>query len=268
MIILGEGEEGCSAKSMEKIRSLAQASASASAKASAMARAVFDMTDDCFKGSSATYHVKFTINIRSYHTSFLFSEHPASRPHTFSFIFFLPLTCIVYDVLQKCIAGPVSTDDQQCICGEKGRGLDVPDPKSSGPLIMGGEGVAEDEFPWQAGVKIDGVGLRGGATIISPSYVLSAGHLVLWAEGLPINDETQNIFDEDLPKLSVIVGSRDWNGNETQRRGVKSVKMHPKYNEVGTTRVEYDFVLLELDSPLQFSNKMKPACPDTEKCRT
>ena len=58
-----QGEEGCSAKSMEKIRSLARASASASAKASAMALAVLNMTDDCFAGSSAMYYVKFTINV-------------------------------------------------------------------------------------------------------------------------------------------------------------------------------------------------------------
>ena len=158
------------------------------------------------------------------------------------------------------------TDDQQCMCGEKGRGLDVPDPKSSEPFIVDGEDVAEHEFPWQAGVRIDGLGFRGGATIISPSYVLSAGHVVVWGEGLPRDKNTQQVFDEDLPKLKVIVGSRD--RNETQRIGVKSVKMHPKYKEAHTERVEYDFVLLELDSPLQFSNKIKPACPDTEKAKT
>ena len=151
------------------------------------------------------------------------------------------------------------------MCGEKGRGLDVPDPRS-GPLIHEGSKVAEHEFPWQAGVIIDGVGFRGGATIISPSYVLSAGHVVFWGDSLKRDKKTRGVFAADLPKLGVIVGSRD--RRETQRKGVKNVKLNPNYKEIGTLRAEYDFVLLELDSPLQFSKKTKPACTDTEKART
>ena len=151
------------------------------------------------------------------------------------------------------------------MCGEKGRGLDVPDPRS-GPLIHEGSKVAEHEFPWQAGVIIDGVGFRGGATIISPSYVLSAGHVVFWGDSLKRDKKTRGVFAADLPKLGVIVGSRD--RRETQRKGVKSVKLHPNYEEVFGTdlrRAKYDFVLLELDSPLHFNQSIKPACPGTEK---
>ena len=141
--------------------------------------------------------------------------------------------------------------DDQCMCGEKGPEL----PTWRMIFAFGGFDADEHEFPWHAGVSMDGQ-YRGGATIISPSYVLSAGHVVFWGRrSLLINRD-------DLQKLGVIFGSSD--RGETQRKAVKSVKLHPNYKEVEASvndisRVEYDFVLLELDSPLEFSRKIKPA---------
>ena len=79
---------------------------------------------------------------------------------------------------------------------------------------------------------------------------------------LPIDEETRSAFVKDLPRLVVKVGSRD--RRLAERMGVKSVKLHPNYkvievSDIDIGRAEYDFVLLELDSPLQFSKKIKPA---------
>jgi len=101
--------------------------------------------------------------------------------------------------------------------------------------IVNGEPADECEWKWQVGLG-SGTTPWCGGMIISENWVLTAAHC--------LSGETS---------VSVIAGQwnvRQTSGNE-QRRTASNVIMHPQYNS-GT--LEYDFGLLELDTPFTFNS--------------
>ena len=131
----------------------------------------------------------------------------------------------------------------ECMCGEKGPSIESPDRKHNEDAwnrIIGGNATAEDEFPWQVEITVSGQ-FYGGGTLITPSHVLTANHVV----------RKQKARD-----VRARLGSNDATKNKAFR--VKEIFNHPDYTN--TPHTAFDFAILQLEIPVPFGNSMKPAC--------
>jgi len=131
-----------------------------------------------------------------------------------------------------------------CMCGMKGPSED--DTKSS--KIVGGMSTTEHEFPWQVMITVVSMGFQGGGTLITPSHVLTARHVVGGSEWKP-EDVTAHLGSNVQGSLTAFP--------------VRAIYRHPNYQRVGDRSVDgdsYDFAILELETPVPFSLKMLPAC--------
>nr|A6MFK7.1 RecName: Full=Venom prothrombin activator vestarin-D1; Short=vPA; AltName: Full=Venom coagulation factor Xa-like protease; Contains: RecName: Full=Vestarin-D1 light chain; Contains: RecName: Full=Vestarin-D1 heavy chain; Flags: Precursor [Demansia vestigiata]ABK63547.1 vestarin D variant 1 precursor [Demansia vestigiata] len=110
--------------------------------------------------------------------------------------------------------------------------------------IVNGLDCKLGECPWQA-VLIDEKGTAfGGGTILSPYFVLTAAHCI---------NKTKSI--------AVVVGQVDISRKETRRLlSVDKVYTHPKYVHVTN---DYDIAIIQLKTPIQFSENVVPACLPT-----
>jgi len=130
-----------------------------------------------------------------------------------------------------------------CMCGMKGPSLS--DLRIKAP---GGTVTTEHEFPWQVMISIASMGFVGGGTLITPSHVLTANHVVAG-------------FEADPKYVEARLGSND--RSSLRAFPVKAIYGHPNYGKIGTGPVigtTYDFAILELETPVPFSLKMSPAC--------
>ncbi|XP_008411784.1 acrosin [Poecilia reticulata] len=125
-------------------------------------------------------------------------------------------------------------------CGK--RKLAVPPGASR---IIGGRDAPEGAWPWQASIQFLGTHFCGG-TIISNKWVVSAAHCYhnyIWHSSF----------------LTVLVGITALSkpGPHSQRRGVKNVIIHERYDFNSSNN---DVALLMLKSPLKFTNYIQPCC--------
>ena len=129
-----------------------------------------------------------------------------------------------------------------CMCGRKGPSLaDARDDR-----IVGGMNTTEHEFPWQVMISISSKGFTGGGTLITPSHVLTANHVV---SGWPAKYVEANLGSNARSSLTAF--------------RVKAIYNHPNYRKIGSSPVTgsmYDFAILELETPVPYTLKMSPAC--------
>lgn len=136
-------------------------------------------------------------------------------------------------------------------CGVRGQSS-VTGAKIASPSfqIVGGEDAEPQEFPWQISLQYmvpPGNNFRHGCggSIINKQYVLTAAHCV----------------DRVAPNSRlVIVGEYNLNQTDPLERkiAVSSITIHPKYKTGG---VMYDYALLKLETPLDFSGADKGLMP-------
>ncbi|XP_055012307.1 serine protease 27-like, partial [Boleophthalmus pectinirostris] len=113
--------------------------------------------------------------------------------------------------------------------------------------IVGGQTASPGFWPWMVSIR---PGERGqphvcGGSLINQQWVLTAAHCLD-----PLRDR-EPIF--------VYLGRHNYsdpNPNEVERR-VITVKRHPQFDDVF---FDYDMCLLELDSPVTFSQYIQPVC--------
>jgi hypothetical protein len=124
----------------------------------------------------------------------------------------------------------------------------LPDP-SDGVLIGSGTSriVGGDDapfpIPWQVHVHVDGIPVCGG-TILDETTILSAAQCFL----------------ADYQSSFIVAGITMEGSIDGQRREVKEVVNHPKYNSMTW---DNDVAILKLDLPLTFNENVQPAClPD------
>lgn len=128
--------------------------------------------------------------------------------------------------------------------------LGAPAAAEDGPStqVIGGTVAAPDQFPWAAGVVFRGQSRTGGfhcgATVLSRSWALTAGHCVV-----DFGDLSPDATYGDLlapSALDVITGTSSLSGSPGQRLPVVEIVAHPSYDPRGN---DWDVALLRLGSP-------------------
>ncbi|XP_040273762.1 transmembrane protease serine 9 [Bufo bufo] len=140
------------------------------------------------------------------------------------------------DGIPDCTNG---SDEQNCDCGSA--------PVLPFNKIVGGSGSLRGEWPWQVSLWLRRKEHKCGAVLISDRWLLSAAHCF-------------DIYND--PKVwAAYLGTPFLNGVEGRVEKIFRIHKHPFYN---VYTLDNDVALLELPSPLAFTNLIKPIClPDT-----
>lgn len=111
--------------------------------------------------------------------------------------------------------------------------------------IVGGEEATENQWPWQVALFVDDAWFCGGS-LISENYVLTAAHCVDGASYFDIMAGAHNVRESSEPHRQEITS---YNGFT-----------HPNwdYNTLAN-----DIALIELPSPVEFNDWIKPSCLPT-----
>ncbi|XP_017480737.1 PREDICTED: transmembrane protease serine 9 [Rhagoletis zephyria] len=127
------------------------------------------------------------------------------------------------------------------------------------PKIIGGSEAANGELPFMVSLTRRG-GHFCGASILNEQWLVTAGHCV--CNGL------NKIFQ--ISQIQGVIGlhsiSQYLSGNTAEksapiRINFKSIIPHPKYE---CTNVKNDIALLQLDTPMVFTERVKPICVSVE----
>uniref|UniRef100_A0A8C8B707 Transmembrane serine protease 9 n=1 Tax=Otus sunia TaxID=257818 RepID=A0A8C8B707_9STRI len=112
--------------------------------------------------------------------------------------------------------------------------------------IVGGSTAARGEWPWQVSLWLRRKEHKCGAVLIADRWLLSAAHCF-------------DIYSD--PRMWVaFLGTPFLNGIDGKMEKIFRIYKHPFYNVYS---LDYDVALLELSTPIKFSNTIKPIClPD------
>uniref|UniRef100_A0A3B3SUT8 Peptidase S1 domain-containing protein n=1 Tax=Paramormyrops kingsleyae TaxID=1676925 RepID=A0A3B3SUT8_9TELE len=106
--------------------------------------------------------------------------------------------------------------------------------------IVGGQNSLEGEWPWQVSLHIKNQGHVCGASLISDTWLVTAAHCPgTWEVYLGLHDQNAKNIERVVKKY------------------LKSVIQHPNYNEY---TYDFDIALMQLDSPVTFSQYIMPIC--------
>lgn len=127
--------------------------------------------------------------------------------------------------------------DPDCQCGV---------PSQNRNRIVGGQPAEKNEYPWQVAIKKRGGKPFCGGSVLSSRTILTAAHCNIYGTGL----------------IRVAVGDHDISvtGDGEENFTVQSWVSHPRYN-VRTT--DYDYAIITLNKPINFSNSAMPICLPT-----
>lgn len=133
--------------------------------------------------------------------------------------------------------------------------------------IVDGEEAEPHSIPWQVRLEIGKYanfkGARCGGTIICEKFVMTAGHCMENPlTGFALTGSTDPML------VNVLVGDHSVNDkyDRQTKYTVKKIHIHPNYTKKAAHRLGgmiYDFTLLELNEPIDFSSKVtvaRPAC--------
>ncbi|KAM3875577.1 LOW QUALITY PROTEIN: ST14 transmembrane serine protease matriptase a [Diretmus argenteus] len=133
------------------------------------------------------------------------------------------------------------SDEADCDCG---RSLF----KTS--RIVGGQDAEEGEFPWQVSLHVNIYGHVCGASLINPRWLVTAAHCV--------QDDGKTRFSQPGTWEAYLgLHTQRQEGKNVVKRNLKQVITHPYYNAY---TYDNDIALMELDSPVTFSDYIRPIC--------
>ncbi|XP_063055809.1 suppressor of tumorigenicity 14 protein homolog [Engraulis encrasicolus] len=116
--------------------------------------------------------------------------------------------------------------------------------------IVGGLDADIGEWPWQVSLHFQTHGHVCGASILSPTWLLSAAHCFQSADPKYLEAKNWQSYSGLRDRVKV------WD-EDVQRRSIKTIVPHPHYN---TMTFDYDIALLELQEPLEYTNLISPVC--------
>lgn len=138
------------------------------------------------------------------------------------------------------------SDEKDCDCGLRAF--------TRQSRVVGGENADEGEWPWQVSLHALGQGHVCGASLIAPSWMVSAAHCFVDSRGFRYSDAkmwTAFLGLHDQSKRSV---------PGVQERRLQRITFHPFFNDF---TFDYDIALLQLDQPVEYSPTVRPIClPD------
>ncbi|XP_073673339.1 suppressor of tumorigenicity 14 protein homolog isoform X1 [Garra rufa] len=131
------------------------------------------------------------------------------------------------------------SDEQGCDCGVR---------PFKHNRIVGGQNADVGEWPWQVSLHFKTSGHVCGASIISNKWLLSAAHCFIQPDSAYKMTSSWSTYS----------GLRDQTIQDSvQQRSLKNIITHPNYDQMS---YDYDISLLELSSPLNFTNTVHPIC--------
>ncbi|XP_032361793.1 ST14 transmembrane serine protease matriptase a [Etheostoma spectabile] len=133
------------------------------------------------------------------------------------------------------------SDEQNCDCGTA---------MFKTSRIVGGQDADAGEFPWQVSLHAKGFNHVCGASLIAPSWLVTAAHCV--------QDDPKTRFSQP-GTWEVYLGLHDQQkvGNAVVKRTLKQIIPHPNYNHY---TFDNDIALMELSSPVTYSDYIRPIC--------
>ncbi|XP_074496372.1 ST14 transmembrane serine protease matriptase a [Sebastes fasciatus] len=133
------------------------------------------------------------------------------------------------------------SDEENCDCGRS---------MFKTSRIVGGQDTKEGEFPWQVSLHVKGSGHVCGASIISPGWLVTAAHCV---------QDSGSMRYSQPGTWEAYLGLHTQNkiGSAVVKKNLKQVISHPNYNSY---TYDNDIALMELDSPVTFSDYIRPIC--------
>merc|ERR1719260_480936 len=121
-------------------------------------------------------------------------------------------------------------------------GCGIEGPLAQEDRIVGGVEAVEHTWPWQVALFIDDAWFCGGS-IISENYVLTAAHCADGAGYFDVMAGAHNVRASSEPNRVEITSYNGWT--------------HPEWN---TQDLSNDLALIELPSPIDFNDYIKPSC--------
>ncbi|XP_076039178.1 transmembrane protease serine 11D-like [Oratosquilla oratoria] len=110
--------------------------------------------------------------------------------------------------------------------------------------IVGGQEAQKNEYPWMISLMatVRGDTYTCGASLIAPSWVLTASHCLPGA---------------DASDVSVAYGIHKFDDTYSDPVKADKIIIHPDYND---QTLENDIALVHLETPVPFSNTVLPVC--------
>ncbi|XP_028824944.1 suppressor of tumorigenicity 14 protein isoform X1 [Denticeps clupeoides] len=133
------------------------------------------------------------------------------------------------------------SDEMRCVCGTR------PRKKAK---IVGGADAQVGSWPWQVSLQMERYGHVCGASLVGSRWLLSAAHCF---------QDTDAIKYSDTRSWRAYLGMRVMNtvSNAAATRQIRRIVLHTQYDQFTS---DYDIALLELSSPVFFSELVQPVC--------
>ncbi|XP_051579761.1 suppressor of tumorigenicity 14 protein homolog [Myxocyprinus asiaticus] len=135
------------------------------------------------------------------------------------------------------------SDEAMCNCGK------IAYKKSR---IVGGQDAGEGEFPWQVSLHIKNIAHVCGGSLINDRWIVTAAHCV--------QDDGKTRYSQPGTWEAYLGLHTQRAKQAATRRNIKQVIAHQSYNHY---TYDFDIALMELDSPVTFSETIRPICLPT-----
>ncbi|XP_055336343.1 transmembrane protease serine 6-like isoform X2 [Paramacrobiotus metropolitanus] len=154
--------------------------------------------------------------------------------------------CIPSDAVCNGVADCPQKEDEICSldCGIPQTPIG-PVQQANNDRIIGGTQVKSRSWPWQ--VRMQFKQFICGGSLVAPQWIVSAAHCCF--------EDKEKYRPEDI---TVQLKPELCGSSQSIRVEVKEVIPHPDYK--GEPANEYDYCLLVLKAPIQFSDDLKPVC--------
>ncbi|CAI9587222.1 unnamed protein product, partial [Staurois parvus] len=145
------------------------------------------------------------------------------------------------DGVSDCTDG---SDETMCDCGKR--------PYSRKTRIVGGVNADVGEWPWQVSLQTKKDGHTCGASLVSPTMLLSAAHCFQDSNSVRYSDPSVWTAYLGLHDQSTKTSSKD-----VVMRKIKRVVANRGFNDF---TYDNDIAMLELESPVTYTDFIQPIC--------